>query len=455
MINNASLIRLGIRLTLCTSVFISSVAMSAYAMQSEIEPTIATQSVTGSLEYDSTKKETIESTDSPSFLTVSSIVSGVMQGNSSFAGNEATSYLLGNGVLSFTLQPTTSTSINISPMWMFGNMAGGGFGLAGNCNALFSFSNAIPFLGTAYVRHSIALTQANEQSDSYEVVITAGKIIVPAVMEANTYANDPTSQFLNISSLGFGAWELAQEARGTSWGSSVQLNSSSWSATVVAALMPNTPGGNDFAEDFDRCHSLTGQFAFNMGSQGRVRFLGFYNKANAINFKEASRILMSAQDQSTPNEADISNAQYYQSKYGFGLEIEHKVTNEIGGFFRASWNDGKSESYTFTQINSSVNAGLDIDGSLWGDDSHHAGISLICNMLSDEQKSYIEAGGSGFMVGNGSLNYQHEFIGEGYYRISMSESFGVTINYQYMANPGYDNNTNDTHFLGTRFTVSL
>lgn len=455
MFNKVSLLRIGVKLTLCTSVFISSAIVLASSMQSEIEPTTSTQSVEHFVEKDSANNETTELTATPSLLTVSSIVSGMMQANSSFAGYDATSYLLGNGVLSLTIQPTTNTTINISPMWMFGNMAGGGFGLAGNCNALFSFSNAIPFLGTAYVSHSIALTEGNEQSDSYEMVVTAGKIIVPALMEANTYANDPTSQFLNISSLGFGAWELAQEARGTSWGTSLRVNSSSWSATLVAALMPNTAGGNDFAEDFDNCHSLSAQFAFNIGNQSRIRFLGFYNRANAVNFSEAATLLMNAKDQSTPTEADITNAQYYQSKYGFGVEVEHKIMDEVGSFFRASWNDGKSESYTFTQINSSVNAGLDISGSLWGDETHHAGISLICNMLSDEQKRYLEAGGSGFMVGNGSLNYQHEFIGEGYYRISLSENFGVTINYQYMVNPGYDNDNDNTHFLGTRFTLSL
>ncbi|MBL7997466.1 MAG: carbohydrate porin [Candidatus Kapabacteria bacterium] len=297
---------------------------------------------------------------------------------------------------------------------------------------------------------------ATDEKESYNATVSAGKIIVPAVMEANSYANDPTSQFLNISSLGFGAWETAQEARGTSLGVSLQVNHASWSATVVAAMLPDVAGGNGFWLDVDQCHSITAQVAFDVAEGGRLRMLGFYNRANAVNFERAAGLLsVASQNGIAADEVDVTEAQYLQTKLGFGIECEQRISDGIGSFFRASWNDGNSESYTFTQINSSLNLGADFSGMLWGEEDHHAGLSLVYNMLSEGQKKFIEAGGSGFMIGNGTLNYRPEIVTEGYYRIGLMDAIGVTFNYQFIMNPGYDADTDALHLMGTRLTVNL
>ncbi|MBL7973305.1 MAG: carbohydrate porin [Candidatus Kapabacteria bacterium] len=137
-----------------------------------------------------------------------------------------------------------------------------------------------------------------------------------------------------------------------------------------------------------------------------------------------------------------------------GITTEDKLSEDVGAFVRASWNDGATESYSFTQINSSVSGGLDFSNSFFGTESSHGGVAFSYNMISSEQREYLAAGGSGFMLGYGSLNYSSEFVGEAYYRINLIEKITMTLDYQFIGNPGY-NKSQSLHLLSTRFTLGL
>ncbi|MBL7974309.1 MAG: carbohydrate porin [Candidatus Kapabacteria bacterium] len=378
------------------------------------------------------------------------LMSGVMQGHNAFFKHEGTRHALGNGALSLTARPFASTVINVSPMWMYGGMTLNGFGMAGNSNALFSSSNITPFLGTAYIKQQITF-DASAGEEQANAIITAGKILMPAVFEANSYASDPTQQFLNMSNLSFGAWETAQETRGTTYGASVKFSKASWNLTIAGGLMPSSAGGLTFDTDVNHANSIVAQFCSNIHGTLRMRFLGFVNHANQLNFKQATALLESS---SGTDEVDLEPARSYSVKYGFGIEAEDKLGEDVGAFIRASWNDGASESFTFTQINSSVGGGLDFSNSFFGTESSHGGVAFSYNMISSEQREYLAAGGSGFMLGYGSLNYSSEFVGEAYYRINVIEKVTMTFDYQFIGNAGY-NKSQSLHFFTTRFTLSL
>lgn len=379
-------------------------------------------------------------------------MSGVMQGHNAFAENSGGNHYLGNGTLTLTLRPSSSTEITVAPMWMYGDMAGSGIGIGGNPNALFSVSSPTPFLGTAYIRQNINLKEATEQSDEIQMTLTAGKVTLPSLFEANTYASDPASQFLNISSLGFGAWELAQEARGTTIAAGVHVGQKSWSMTFAAGMLPSEAGGAKFNTDISNSYSLTAQLAFDYTEGGRLRVLGFMNRDNAIDFKLATQLLTEQQNNTEP---DIETARGYCWKQGLGLEIEQGISQNIGSFLRASWNDGRTESFTVTEINASVSGGLDLSGALWGAEDHHAGIIVVHNELSTKHRHYLEAGGEGFMLSGSNLSYSGENITEMYYRAAVSDNLSVSLDYQFIANPGYNSTTQSLHLLATRLTLGL
>src|ERR1043165_6596316 len=73
---------------------------------------------------------------------------------------------------------------------------------------------------------------------------------------------------------------------------------------------------------------------------GTMRLLGFINQANMGTYRLAADDITATRKPGT-------------IKYGFGLNVEQKITAEIGVFGRAGWNDGKTESWAFTEIDRS------------------------------------------------------------------------------------------------------
>ncbi|MFX4454764.1 carbohydrate porin, partial [Acinetobacter baumannii] len=64
---------------------------------------------------------------------------------------------------------------------------------------------------------------------------------------------------------------------------------------------------------------------------------------------------------------DITAAnQRTRSKYGFYLNLEQQLLTDIGLFARASWNDGRNQILSFTDIDRSLSGGLSIKGGRWG-----------------------------------------------------------------------------------------
>ena len=66
------------------------------------------------------------------------------------------------------------------------------------------------------------------------------------------------------------------------------------------------------------------------------------------------------------------------------------------------------------------------------------GLAGLVNGLSDDHKNYLAAGGAGFLIGDGQLNYGTEDILEGYYLVRVLKCLAITGDYQHVINPGYN-----------------
>ena len=139
-----------------------------------------------------------------------------------------------------------------------------------------------------------------------------------------------------------------------------------------------------------------------------------------------------------------------RTKYGYYLNLEQAVSDEVGVFARWSWNDGKNEISAFTDIDASLSLGTSIKGTRWGRPDDRIGLAGAINMLSRDHRDYIAAGGLGILIGDGRLNYRPEQILETFYAMSVISGVILTFDYQFMLNPAYNADRGPISFFSGR-----
>jgi high affinity Mn2+ porin len=84
------------------------------------------------------------------------------------------------------------------------------------------------------------------------------------------------------------------------------------------------------------------------------------------------------------------------------------------------------------------------------------GLAFIVNGLSAEHRDYLAAGGYGFLIGDGRLNYSLEMIAEFYYEINAyQKKFWLTPDYQFILHPAYNADRGPVNVLGIRAHVEF
>ena len=120
------------------------------------------------------------------------------------------------------------------------------------------------------------------------------------------------------------------------------------------------------------------------------------------------------------------------------LEQPLAQEGETGAFLRLGWDDGKTESFAFTEVDRHASAGLQLAGNAWGRAADRLAFAVLVHGLSPEHRDYLAAGGTGFLLGDGRLRYGEETIGEAYYRVQIGKWLQVSPDFQYVQNPGYN-----------------
>ena len=138
-------------------------------------------------------------------------------------------------------------------------------------------------------------------------------------------------------------------------------------------------------------------------------------------------------------------------KYGLGLNIEQAVNDEVGFFLRGMKSDGKTETYAFTEVDSSLSTGFLVKGNPWGRAEDTVGISLMTNYLSPGRRRFLEAGGISFFIGDGQLHYRPETIFESFYNWHVSKGLWLTGDYQRIQNPAYNASRGPVNVYALRF----
>jgi hypothetical protein len=263
--------------------------------------------------------------------------------------------------------------------------------------------------------------------------VTAGKFAATDFFDVATASSDPRHHFMNWSLMTNGAWDFAADTRGYTWGLEVALEQPRCALRAAAALMPTTPNGPTLDGDLARARSemveAEVRYAID-GSPGAVKALGYANHARMGAFADALAVAPAGQ---APRIDAV--ARPGATKVGAGVLVDQRV-GPAAVFLRASWNDGRTEEFAFTQIERAASAGAEVPGAPWGRALDRGGVGVAVNGLSPSHVRYLQAGGIDFQLGDGRLRYAPEAVVEAYYALHLARSLELTADLQAIANPG-------------------
>ncbi|MHB9119520.1 MAG: carbohydrate porin [Burkholderiales bacterium] len=334
-----------------------------------------------------------------------------------------------------------------NPEVAFGRGLSGVLGVAGFPNGeIARVGSANPTFYTArfFVRQTFALggesetvepdqNQLGSRYPASRVVVTAGKLSALDIFDDNAYSHEPRSQFLNWSLMTNGAWDYPADARGYTEGVAAEYIRPGWAARLGVFAEPQEANGLPMNDNWSQAHgaALELEKGYSLaGRAGKVRLLAFSNRARMGSYRTTLDMPAYA--------LDITRSRQYSSKNGWGVNLEQSLSDAIGGFLRAGWNDGKTESWAFTEIDRTLSFGALANGKAWRRPNDSFGAAVALNGLSRDHRDYLAAGGYGFIVGDGALNYGNESILEAFYSLGLAKGLGLSLDYQRAVHPGYN-----------------
>jgi high affinity Mn2+ porin len=327
-----------------------------------------------------------------------------------------------------------------------------GFGLAGNTdldivrNPLLSKA---PYLGRGMIHKVFALSKDKvENPRSFlslfdelprrRLEIRLGKFSMPDFFDINSVGSDTHLQFINWTTDNNGAWDYAADTRGYTVGFTADYEDRNWGFRFAEALMPKIANGIDLVWKPWQAHAENFEYELRHGvipkKPGVVRLLAYTNYANMGIYRD--QVALGEETGTVP---DITNHPWnITRKYGFGINMEQALTQRLTVFARFGWNNDKTESFAYTEVGQTFAEGVGANGAWWHRKQDRAGVAFVSNAIMKDHQDYLAAGGQGFLLGDGKLNYGRENIFEAYYTAHVWRGIYVAPGVQHINNPGYN-----------------
>jgi high affinity Mn2+ porin len=328
-----------------------------------------------------------------------------------------------------------------------------GFGLAGNTdldivrNPLLSKE---PYLGRAEIHKVFALSkdkienQRNfwslfEELPRRRLEVRFGKFSMPDFFDVNSVGSDTHLQFINWTTDNNGAYDYAADTRGYTVGATADFEDRNWGFRFAEALMPKIANGIDLVWKPWQAHAENFEYELRHGliprKSGVVRLLAYTNYANMGIYRDA---VANFEAGLTPVPEITDHPWHITRKYGFGINLEQNLLPNLTAFARFGWDNGKTESFAYTEVDQTFAEGLGANGAWWHRKQDRAGIAFVSNAICKDHQTYLADGGLGFLLGDGNLNYGRENIVESYYTVHVWRGIYLAPGLQHIVNPGYN-----------------
>src|SRR6266480_1148012 len=182
--------------------------------------------------------------------------------------------------------------------------------------------------------------------------------------------------------------------------------------------MPKVANGIHLDADIGRARAENIEFEVHgkvlRHQEGIIRFLSFVNHANMGSYREAIDNFLAG----ITTKPDITAHPLQTTiKYGFVVNFEQPLKDWMGVFGRWGWNEGRQESFAYAEVDATAEIGAGGNGKWWHRKFDRAGVAFVSNGISRDHQEYLALGGSGFLLGDGRLNYRRENIIETYYTL--------------------------------------
>ena len=313
-------------------------------------------------------------------------------------------------------------------------------------------------LGTETSRVERTQDQIPGAEAARRLELKAGRMALPDDFDRNRYAGSARTQFMNWSLWDNTAWDYAANTRGYSDGFVLAYISPGWSLRYALYRMPLFANGQTL-ETLARARGQNLELTLSPAAGGAiVRLLAYRNTARMGDYRAA--LAVAAATGAAPDVA--ANDRDGRHKSGFGINAEQPLADEgdTGLFLRLGWNDGRTEDFVFTEVDRHASLGGQLSGIHWQRRDDRLGAAIVVQGLSVPHRDYLAAGGSGFLLGDGRLNYAPEQILESYYRAQwtwqpgsapLRLQFGPDL--QYIRNPGFNHDRGPVRFYALRLHV--
>ena len=286
--------------------------------------------------------------------------------------------------------------------------------------------------------------------DVNRFTIAFGKMPATDFFDLNRYTGDSRGKFLNWAFFYNVAWDYPANVRGYNYGISLDYNTKWWAVRYGVFSEPAVANGAEFDPHFLKAngHILEFERRYEWNGQiGILRFGPYLNLANMGNYREALAL--------SPVDPNVIATRESRIRYGFLFNWEQPITKEFGVFARAGWNNGQAETWAYTEADVSGSFGMALKGKCWGRAQDEVGIAYAISGLSDAHRDYLAAGGLGFELGDGKLNYGLENVFEIYYNCELKKGSNLTFDYQVIADPGFNRDRGPVQFVGVRYHLEF
>jgi high affinity Mn2+ porin len=266
-----------------------------------------------------------------------------------------------------------------------------------------------------------------------------GKFSIVDFFDLNSYGSDTNFQFMNWTVDNNGTYDYAADTRGFTFGAMLEYHERPWAVRFAEGLMPKVANGIHLDADLSRAHSENAEFELHgtvlRHQEGVIHFLSFVNHANMGSYRQAIDDFRAG----ITSKPDITAHPLQTTiKYGFGANFEQPLNDWMGIFGRWGWNEGRHESFAYTEVDQTAQIGVGGNGKRWHRKFDRAGFVFVSNAISRDHQEYLALGGSGFLLGDGRLNYGRENILEMYYTLHVWRGIYPSFGLQHINNPGYN-----------------